>query len=98
MFTSLTGAPRMRRTWCALAIIAGITLLVAGCQEKLNGGAACPSLCPEQSLTYQDTVLQGVIDTDITVTGFPPQGSQSSLLLANWISGVDTLRTVGVVR
>ena len=88
----------MAKTWRALALIAGITVLVAGCEEKLSGGAACPSLCPEQSLTYLDTVLPGVIDTDVTVSGFPPLGSEASLLLANWVSGADTLRTIGVVR
>lgn len=88
----------MRNSRYALALIAVGTVLVAGCQEKLSGGAACPSLCPEQNLTYQDTVLQGAIDTDVTVTGFPTLGSAESLLLSHWVSGADTLFTVGVVR
>ncbi|HEX6966626.1 MAG TPA: hypothetical protein VF166_12570 [Gemmatimonadaceae bacterium] len=88
----------MRDSRYALALIAAITVLVAGCQEKLSGGAACPSLCPEQNLTYQDTVIEGAIDTDVTVTGFPALGSSPSLLLANVVSGADTLHTVGVVR
>lgn len=88
----------MRDSRYALALIAAITVFAAGCQEKLSGGAACPSLCPEQALTFQDTVIPGAIDTDVTVTGFPALGSSPSLLMANWISGADTLRTLGVVR
>jgi hypothetical protein len=82
----------------ALALILCGTVLAAGCQEKLSGGAACPALCPEQSLSFKDTVLDAVIDTDVAVTGFPVLGTEPSLLAASAVIGTDTLRSVGVVH
>ncbi|HEX5438789.1 MAG TPA: hypothetical protein VFW98_16680 [Gemmatimonadaceae bacterium] len=81
-----------------LALVAAGTLGLAACQEDLNGGAACPSLCPEQGLSFKDTVLTGVIDTAVTVRGFPPLGSATQLLMVNTIQGDDTLLTVAVAR
>jgi hypothetical protein len=88
----------LRKSWGALALILGGTMLIAGCQDEPGGGAACPALCPEQGLTFKDTVLDAVLDTDVSVTGFPVLGTEPTLLAANSFVGTDTLRTVAVVR
>lgn len=62
--------------------MAASTLVAGACQEKLNGGAACPSLCPESGIAFTDVTLYPV-DLDSTLTGFPPIGGETTLLLAN---------------
>ncbi len=56
------------RSWRALAVFAGVTLVLAGCQEDLAGGAACPALCPD-TLTVRDTVLfaNEMLASDVTL-------------------------------
>jgi len=81
-----------------LGAAAIITAVVAACSENLNGGAACPKLCPGQAVTIYDTTyrldsLKLVFDT--TVASYPALGSESSLLLSN-VPGVQDVR--GVVR
>ena len=67
-----------------------------GCAEQLETDVACPILCPGQSATVRDTILEvDVIDTVVTLDGFPPRGSTAYHLLAN--SG-DTLDSRVVVR
>ncbi|HEU4640926.1 MAG TPA: hypothetical protein VFS44_00635 [Gemmatimonadaceae bacterium] len=77
-------------------------LVIAGCQENLAGGAACPSLCPD-TLSLRDTVLvaREVVDTDATILGMPPLGTESQVLLADYRRGAahdQRIRTVGVLR
>jgi hypothetical protein len=89
----------LTRSWRALAAIAGVTLVLAGCQEDLAGGAACPALCPD-TLTVRDTVLfaSEVLERDITLLGSPAIGTEAQLLAADYIQGGDRLRTGVVIR
>ena len=75
-----------------LALVAAVVL--SACGERLESGAACPLLCPGQSLALRDTTVEAVI-LDTTLTGFPPRGASSFLALAN--SG-DTVEARYVVR
>jgi hypothetical protein len=75
-----------------LVVVASVAL--AACGERLEGGAACPLLCSGQSLTLVETTIDGVV-LDTTLTGFPPRGSATFLMIAN--SG-DTLESRYVVR
>lgn len=73
-------------------------LLAAGagaCAESLDGGAGCPRLCPAQTLTVLDTLIDPVLLFDSTFVGFPEIGAQQELLLA---TRGDTLETRGVIR
>jgi hypothetical protein len=81
------------RRLLTLLAIAGMASLAA-CTESFEGGAACPSLCPEQTLPLREVVLDA-ISFDATVPGFPPRGSGTYLMLA--ASGND-LETRAVVR
>jgi hypothetical protein len=72
------------------------TVAAWGCAEQLETDVACPILCPGQSVALRDTILDvDVIDTVVTLEGFPPRGSTTYHLLAN--SG-DTLDTRVVIR
>jgi hypothetical protein len=73
-------------------------LLAAGagaCAESLDGGAACPKLCPSQTLSVLDTVINPVLAFDTTIVGYPEQGAEQELLLA---TRGDTLEVRGVIR
>lgn len=87
------------RSWRALVLFATAAFVVTGCQENLAGGAACPTLCPD-TLTVKDTVLfaAAAIDTDLTVRGSPPLGTETQLLVADYEQGGDRLRTGVVLR
>jgi hypothetical protein len=63
--------------------------IVAACAEDYQGGAACPALCPEQNVVVFDTVFDPV-EIDTTITGFPPHGTETELLLARRGDTVDT--------
>jgi hypothetical protein len=77
-----------------LALVAVGLLMVTACREDLEGGAACPVLCPEQGLEVRDTVLYPVV-LDSTLAGYPLIGSEPALILAR---RGDTLVTAGVAR
>ena len=81
-----------KRSVRLLTIVA--SLVLTACGERLESGAACPLLCPGQSLTLRDTTITGVV-LDTTLSGFPPRGASLNLLLAN--SG-DTAEVRYVVR
>ena len=66
----------------------------AACTEKLESGAACPLLCPQQSVQLKDTVVDAVA-IDSTQPGYPPIGQENELLLA---ARGDTLDTRVIVR
>ncbi|HEY9517142.1 MAG TPA: hypothetical protein VIQ74_15800, partial [Gemmatimonadaceae bacterium] len=89
----------MPRSLRAFVLSAGAALALAGCQENLAGGAACPALCPD-TLTIKDTVLFAAqaLDTDLTVPGSPPLGTELALLVANYEQGGDRLVTGVVLR
>jgi hypothetical protein len=76
-----------------------VALVLAGCQENLAGGAACPALCPD-TLTVRDTVLLAseVLETDITLAGSPAIGTEAQLLAADFVQDGDRLQTGVVFR
>jgi len=74
----------------ALATIVG----VAACDETLEGGAACPALCPGAPAAVQETTFTAVA-FDTTIPGYPPLGSEEQLLLA---SRGDTVDTRAIIR
>jgi hypothetical protein len=87
------------RSWRALAVVAGVTLVLAGCQEDLAGGAACPALCPD-TLTVRDTVLfaSEMLASDVTLRGSPALGTEAQLLAADYVQNGDRLHTGVVFR
>jgi hypothetical protein len=72
----------------------GTVLSIAACSEKLEAGRSCPLLCPEQAISLRDTTIDAVA-TDTTVTGLPPIGSESYLMLS---SHGDTAETRAIIR
>ena len=81
--------PRMKqpRPWLVLGTLA-IAVVFAACAEDFEGGAACPVLCPEQNVLVFDTTFDPV-EFDTTVSGFPPHGTGTELLLAWRADSVD---------
>lgn len=92
MLGILSSRSALRRLLPALGLL-GSTVLAA-CSEKLDSSAACPLLCPEQSVNVRDTVIDAVM-LDTTLVGFPPQGPAAFHLLA---LRTDTLDTRVVIR
>ncbi|HMC55456.1 MAG TPA: hypothetical protein VKH19_09820, partial [Gemmatimonadaceae bacterium] len=86
------------KSWTKLARTLGVitTLAVAfgACDEQLDSGGACPSLCPQPSGQIRDTTFVAIA-MDTTIAGFPTQGLEAVLYIA---SLQDTLQTRGVVR
>jgi hypothetical protein len=76
-----------------------VTLVLAGCQEDLAGGAACPALCPD-TLTVRDTVLfaSEMLASDVTLRGSPALGTEAQLLAADYVQNGDRLHTGVVFR
>jgi hypothetical protein len=70
----------------ALAIVA--TLSVAACGEKLESGVSCPLLCPQQAVTLRDTTIDALV-VDTTVSGLPPLGAETYLMLASYGDSLD---------
>jgi len=85
----------LRNRVVAIAALATLVSGVVACSEDLNGTAGCPSLCPEQRVESQDTVLDAFVTVDTTVLGYPAIGTESRLLLA---SRGDTLDARAVMR
>jgi hypothetical protein len=77
-----------------LAIAAAGVLAVDGCTERLEGGRACPILCPDQNVELRDTLVAAVA-LDTTLGSFPPIGEEPQLLLT---SRGDTLETRIIIR
>jgi hypothetical protein len=75
---------------------------VWACQEKLNGGAACPSLCPGANAVVRDTVFDGaaVLSMDTTLTGYAPYSGTFEFLVAAGAntSSQDSLDIRSIVR
>jgi hypothetical protein len=63
-----------------IALVAIVS--VGACGERLESGAACPSLCSGQSLELRDTLVDAVV-LDTTLVRFPPRGSSNLLSLTN---------------
>lgn len=67
---------------------------IAACTDQLDAGKSCPLLCPEQSISLRDTIIDAVA-VDTTITGIPAIGSEQYLMLANH---GDTLQTRAIIR
>ena len=78
----------------ASAVAIGLLVTLGACDERLETGIACPTLCPHQSVAIRDTSFFPVT-FDSSVAPFPVQGSESEFFVA---SMGDTLETVAVVR
>src|SRR3712207_9326365 len=64
-----------------LALAAAGVVGVHGCTERLEGGNACPILCPGQTVELRDTLIAAVV-VDSSLAGFPPIGEEPALVLA----------------
>src|SRR5918992_6090025 len=82
------------RRAAALAIAAAGVLVVHGCTERLEGGGACPILCPGQNVELRDTLHAAVV-LDTTLEAYPGPGDERQHLL---ISRGDTLETRLIIR
>ncbi|MFO0074111.1 MAG: hypothetical protein ACK55A_18775 [Gemmatimonas sp.] len=81
-------APLLVLALCATSVAA------AACTENLDGGAGCPSLCPEESERFRDTTFEA-LEIDSSLAGYPALGLSNNLLLAN---RPDTLVTRAILR
>jgi hypothetical protein len=77
-----------------LAFLAFAAVTFGACDEQLNGGNACPSLCPNPHAQLRDTTFFA-ISLDTTVIGFPALGAESQFVVAQM---ADTLQTGAVFR
>lgn len=84
----------MLKKGLTLLAMAVAVLGIAACSEKLNAGLSCPLLCPQQSVTLRDTTIDAVV-TDTTISGLPPIGNETYLMLA---AHGDTLDTRAMIR
>lgn len=84
----------MRKQVLTLLGLALGAVTIAACSDKLDAGASCPLLCPQQAISLKDTTIDAVA-IDTTVVGLPSIGSESYLMLA---SHGDTLETRAIVR
>ena len=87
---------RLRTLKSSAAVLAAIfvAVMAAACTDKIDGGAACPDLCPTQPNTFKDTTIFAV-ELDTTISGFPTLGLSPTILLAN---RPDTIESSAVVR
>ncbi|MDQ3950563.1 MAG: hypothetical protein M3282_09460, partial [Gemmatimonadota bacterium] len=58
-----------------LAIAAAGVLAIHGCTERLEGGRACPILCPGQNVELRDTLVAAVV-LDTTLGSYPAVGDE----------------------
>ena len=52
---------------------------IAACSEKLDAGASCPLLCPQQSISLRDTTIDAIV-VDTTIVGIPSIGNLQSAI------------------
>jgi hypothetical protein len=71
-----------------------VAVVLVACDEQLDGGGACPVLCPARPTSVQDTTFFAV-DMDTSISGFPSMGSEGQMFVASF---GDTLQTRGIVR
>jgi hypothetical protein len=91
-FDFRSSAPALSRLLIAVGLIGVVSL--SACEEKLEAGASCPILCPQQDVQLKDTVIEAVA-VDSSVPGFPLIGEENPLLLA---ARGDTLDTRVIFR
>jgi hypothetical protein len=85
-------APWVSRALVLVGFAAAVSL--GACGEKLEAGAACPLLCPQQDVQLRDTTIEAIA-VDTTLAGFPLIGQEDPLLLA---ARGDTLDTRVIFR
>jgi hypothetical protein len=87
---------RLRTVKSTLSLLVAVAsaVIAAACVDQIDGGGACPTLCPTQPNLFQDTTLYPV-ELDTTISGFPTLGLSQSILLA---SRGDTVESYGVIR
>jgi len=73
---------RRHRSRVAVLLAASVAVVVAGCTESFDGGAACPSLCPAKTIAFRDTTFEAVV-LDTSLSGYPAFGLSPTMLLAN---------------
>jgi hypothetical protein len=78
----------------AFVVAAGLVAVADACTEQLEGGKACPILCPDQSVELREAVVEAVA-VDTTLAAYPAIGEEPLLLLA---ARGDTLETRVIVR
>ena len=77
-----------------MLLLAIVVSGAASCTENIEGGAACPSLCPNRLNDFRDTIVDVVV-LDTSVGAFPSSGLNGLLLLAN---RGDTVQTSAIIR
>lgn len=76
-----------------LVLVAGAAFMAQACTENLDGGRACPALCPNPQVTLADTVIPGVVfDATVATPLFP--GEEGITSLARRDDGALDLRAV----
>jgi hypothetical protein len=91
-FTLRAPAPWVSRVLILIGFVGAVS--VAACTEKLEAGASCPLLCPQQDVQLKDTTIDAIA-VDSSLPGFPVIGEESPLLLA---ARGDTLDTRVIFR
>lgn len=100
--------PTVRRLLPRLLVLALAAGAAGACTENVDSSAACPALCPSETIALKDTTLDivrvdtvgGRIDTtfvvsiDSTLTPFPARGSEPLLLVANRGADLDARAVV----
>jgi hypothetical protein len=76
------------------AAAAAIAIAFGACDEQINGGGACPALCPGQQAQLRDTTFFAIA-LDTSIAGFPAVGSEEVFFVATM---GDTLETAAVIR
>ena len=96
LFASLRSRFRTQRLASRVSAVLALAMIsgAAACTEKIEGGAACPSLCPSRENEFRDTIVDVVV-LDTSIAGFPSGGLNGFILLAD---RGDTLQTSTVIR
>ena len=77
-----------------VAFVAFAAVTFGACDEQINGGGACPSLCPNPAAQLRDTTFFAV-SLDTTIAGYPAFGAEPQFFVAEM---GDTLQTGAVFR
>ena len=77
-----------------LAFVAFAAVAFGACDEQINGGGACPALCPNPPAQLRDTTFFAV-SLDSSLIGYPALGTEPQFFIAQM---GDTLQTGAVFR
>jgi hypothetical protein len=77
-----------------LAVAAAMAVAFGACDEQLNGGIACPALCPGPGTILSETTFFAV-DLDTSIAGFPTIGGELEFYVTTL---GDTLETAAALR